>query len=259
MQNCFDLFRQLNRIGIGSTLTDELAPADGLPDPPGFVKKPTIKGLPSGYEYGVTRYADVILHDAFPERYKEFHTVLSDFRIDVRELLSGGGSKSSIAGRFDAMLAAHGWGKRTITIKKLIDDRLIHAARGHEIDMFGPGAEGDGYPGIAIEMEWNNKDPFFDRDLLNFAALHREGALAVGVIVTRGPMLQRYAGPVIKTSERQNSLKYAQSTTHWDKIIPRINLGGGEECPIFVVGIEPDRIDGFDVVVEAHGQHQKLW
>ena len=24
-------------------------------------------------------------------------------------------------------------------------------------------------------MEWNNKDPFFDRDLINFQALHHEG------------------------------------------------------------------------------------
>lgn len=43
------------------------------------------------------------------------------------------------------------------------------------------------FPGVAVEMEWNNKDPFFDRDLSNYYALHRAGALAVGVIVTRGP------------------------------------------------------------------------
>jgi len=41
------------------------------------------------------------------------------------------------------------------------------------------------YPGIGVEREWNNKDPFFDRDLSNFAALHREGVVALGVIVPR--------------------------------------------------------------------------
>ena len=41
-----------------------------------------------------------------------------------------------------------------------------------------------------LEIEWNNKDPFFDRDLENFKRLHNEGAISVGVIVTRGSSLQ---------------------------------------------------------------------
>jgi hypothetical protein len=43
---------------------------------------------------------------------------------------------------------------------------------------------------IALEIEWNNKDPFFDRDLENFKRLHAEGAISVGIIVTRGESLQ---------------------------------------------------------------------
>lgn len=43
---------------------------------------------------------------------------------------------------------------------------------------------------IALEIEWNNKDPFFDRDLENFKRLHAEGAISVGVIITRGVSLQ---------------------------------------------------------------------
>lgn len=107
--------------------------------------------------------------------------------------------------------------------------------------------------------EWNNKDPFFDRDLLNFSALHREGALAVGIIVTRGPTFQLHAGPVIKTSATSGSMKYGQSSTHWDKLIPLIDLGGGGECPIIVIGIEPERVDGFEQVVQAHRAGHKLW
>jgi Restriction endonuclease BglII len=33
---------------------------------------------------------------------------------------------------------------------------------------------------VALEIEWNNKDPFFDRDLENFKRLHAEGAISVG-------------------------------------------------------------------------------
>lgn len=240
-------------------MSDVEIPADGLPQVSGVVRTPSIEGLPEGYVYGVTRFADLILRDAFEERFDDFVTVLSEFQVSVYELLQGGGGRASMTSRFDAMLGARGWGKRVIEISKRIDNILIHSTRGHEIDMFGVGSRAAPYPGIAIEMEWNNKDPFFDRDLLNFMALHREGALAVGIIITRGPTLQRIAGPVIKTSSKSNNVKYGQSSTHWDKLIPRLNLGGGGECPIIVVGIEPPRIDGFDVVVEAYESRQPLW
>lgn len=235
-----------------------LLPIEGLSDPPGMVRKPSIESLPDGYAYGVTRYADLILRDAFSERFQDLYEVLDEYRIDVQELLRGGGSKGPHTRRFDSLLQQRGWGKRNITISKLIDEKLIHATRGHEIDMFSVGAVNDTSPGIAVEMEWSNKDPFFDRDLLNFMALHREGALAVGIIVTRGPELQRFIGPTIVTAGRQGP-KYSTSTTHWDKLIPRINLGGGGECPLFVIGIEPERVDGFDVVLEAHAQKRRIW
>lgn len=43
---------------------------------------------------------------------------------------------------------------------------------------------------------------------------------------------------------KDGGFKYGQSTTHWDKLVPRVNLGGGGECPLLLVGIEPERIQG---------------
>lgn len=246
-------------ISCGATMDEENTPAEGLPEPAGMVGPPNVADLPIGYRYGVTRYADLILREALPERYEDLLSVLSAFAIDIDELIRGGGNRATHTSRFDALLHERGWGKRNITIAKLIDDRMIHSTRGHEIDMFGPGSTEEPYPGVAVEMEWNNKDPFFDRDLINFAALHREGALAVGIIVTRGPTLQKFIGPVIKTGEKTKSVKYGASTTHWDKIVPRVNLGGGGECPLLLVGIEPDRINGVEIVVDAFNARQTLW
>nr|WP_104195431.1 BglII/BstYI family type II restriction endonuclease [Cryobacterium sp. M15] len=107
-------------------------------------------------------------------------------------------------------------------------------------------------------MEWNNKDPFYDRDLLNFQALHREGALAVGVIVTRGLELQRFMDPVICTSPTATGVKFGQSSTHWNKLIPRVNLGGGGECPLILIGLEPPRVTGFESVELAFEVGVKL-
>lgn len=90
-------------------------------------------------------------------------------------------------------------------------------------------------------------------------ALHREGALAIGVIVTRGPELQRHLGSVVKTGEKTASMKYGTSTTHWDKLVPRINLGGGGECPLLIIGIEPGRATGFERIEDAYKARRKLW
>jgi hypothetical protein len=211
-------------------------------EPAGAVTAPTVEGLPAGYLYGVTRYADLILKEAFPDRFNDLVEALKGFDATFAELEAGGGNKTPFVARFDAQLAARGWGKRTITIGKTVDEVTISAARGHEIDMFATGVD-DAYPGIAVEMEWNNKDPFFDRDLLNFQALHREGVLAVGVIVTRGASLQK----AVKAGIRglTGGVKYGESTTHWNKLVPRVNLGGGGECPLLLVGIEPPRIANF--------------
>lgn len=210
--------------------------------PQSAVGPPTVDGLPPGFAYGVTRYADVILAASFPGLLGDLGAALAGFDATLAELSVGGGNRTGFVARFDDGLRSRGWGKRRIEIEKRVDRRPVSLVRGHEIDMFAPGSPSRPYPGVAVEMEWNNKDPFFDRDLLNFQALHRESVLAVGVIVTRGPRLQRLVKELIPGGKS----KYGQSTTHWDKLTPRVDLGGGGECPLLLVGIEPESIRGLD-------------
>ena len=225
----------------------------------GQVRFPTAAGLPDGYEYGVTRYADVILQQAFPTRFADLGAALAAFAPTLDELRAGGGGRTAFVRRFDASLGEMReagetvWGKQNITIEKGLgldgDTASVSRVRGHEIDMFGFGSLARPLPGVAVEMEWNNKDPFFDRDLINFQALHREGAIAVGVIVTRGPDLQALISRVI--CGKDGVSKYGSSTTHWEKLIPRINLGGGGECPLLLIGIQPERIEGIELAHEV--------
>ena len=225
----------------------------------GQVRPPTIEGLPDGYTYGVTRYADVILERAFHSRFHDLKVSLATFRPTLDELRAGGGGRTVFVRRFDDSLAemlddGQGvWGSQNITIEKRIgfdgDAEPVSKVRGHEIDMFGLGSLAHPFPGVAVEMEWNNKDPFFDRDLINFQALHHEGAIAVGVIVTRGPDLQNLISGVIRSGD--GGFKYGSSSTHWEKLIPRVNLGGGGECPLLLIGIEPGRIEGVELAYEV--------
>ncbi len=223
-----------------------------IPDPPNLAQEPTVGDFPEGYIYRVTRYADIILRDAFSQSFADLVAVLEGFRVDFRaDIVSAGGSKARHTERFDNSLRAKGWGKRNITVSKLIDDKMLHATKGHEIDMFSVGRDGEDYPGVALEVEWNNKDPFFDRDLLNFMALHREGAIGVGIVVTRGPELQQMLVRNVGTNAAGVPTKFGSSTTHWNKLMPRINLGGGGECPLLLIGIEPGRVDGVEELYEA--------
>ena len=220
----------------------------------GEVREVSTPGWPTGFVYGATRYADVILQQSFPGRFDDLAAALDGFHPTLDELRSGGGGRTVFVARFDASLdSMHDgevWGKQNVTIEKSVglDGTALRTTRtrGHEIDMFGKGAVDQPLPGIAVEMEWNNKDPFFDRDLINFQALHHEGAIAIGVIVTRGPRLQRLISGTIRSKD--GGFKYGQSTTHWDKLIPKVNLGGGGECPLLLIGIEPERIRGVGLV-----------
>ena len=93
----------------------------------------------------------------------------------------------------------------------------------HKIDNFKNG--------VGVEVEWNNKDPFFDRDLNNFRLLRQLKTLSVGVIITRMTELQK-----IFRDAGQKTAKGA-ATTHWDKLIPKVDGGGAGGCPLLLIGL----------------------
>lgn len=132
------------------------------------------------------------------------------------------GRKSPIAEAIDNAFAAREWGPKKFDTQIKVDE-TTHDTPTHEVDNFKNG--------IAIETEWNNKDPFFDRDLNNFRLLHQLGVISVGVIITRSDELAE----IFKLMGKAGS--YGQSTTHISKLIPRLEGGGAGGCPVLVFGI----------------------
>ncbi len=59
---------------------------------------------------------------------------------------------------------------------------------------------------FALEIEWNNKDPFFDRDLENFKRLHADGVISIGAIITRGTSLQDGLRELVEAFARKNGI-----------------------------------------------------
>ena len=68
----------------------------------------------------------------------------------------------------------------------------------------------------ALEIEWNNKDPFFDRDLEGFKRLHAEGAISVGIIITRGRSLQQNMRDIVQKFADANEINSFEDLEKFD-------------------------------------------
>lgn len=261
-----------------------------------------------GFEVRFESHAVAILDRDFPTALEDIENALKEFEIPITEIIGSGGGETKGTQRLRRALSAFGWRKTNFEIRKNIrysdadsDGESIHIEREsttHQIDHVK--AFAGNYAGnklIALEIEWNNKDPFFDRDLENFKRLHAEGAISVGVIITRGPVLhenmldfvytyameqnigsfedlerlhigitpKQKSAISTRTTRPRNPIafarawadkfvsdKYGEATTHWNKLIARIDRGVGNPCPLLLIGL-PATIVKFDVdpIVEA--------
>jgi hypothetical protein len=168
------------------------------------------------------RNAAGVLKTACPNEWEDILAVLREFRLLESEVRAQGGNRSPISRRLDSGFYRRGWIEKDFATAIMIDNRRYESPT-HKIDCF----KGR----VALEIEWNNKDPFFDRDLNNFRLLFELRAIDVGVIVTRGSELQGIFNRLGKGAS------YGQATTHHEKLVPRLDGGGGGGCPVLTFAI----------------------
>jgi hypothetical protein len=176
------------------------------------------------YDVHEWRNGLAILSAACPDEWADITAALSEFRLYATEIIRRGGNRSRIAIRLDSLLAQRGWRTRSFNTRIVVDKAERHSPT-HKVDMFKGG--------VAFETEWNNKDPFYDRDLNNFRLLFDLRVIQAGVIVTRSDELQQLAVELGRDPQ-----SYGQSTTHMSKLLPRLEGGGGGGCPVVVFGIK---------------------
>jgi hypothetical protein len=181
-----------------------------------------IKGKFELYE---RNHASAILMTDFPNEYEEIISILGNFNLTRQDILTPGGRKSPIAEKLDGQFYALGWSEKQFHIDITVDSEDYHTPS-HKVDCYKNR--------VGIEIEWNNKDPFFDRDLSNFRLLHDLNALSVGVIITRSEELQEVFNDLGKGAS------YGTSTTHFGKLKPRIDGRGGGGCPILVFAMKKE-------------------
>jgi hypothetical protein len=174
------------------------------------------------YEVHEWRNGLAILSTAHSKEWREIIDELSGFTLLKSDIMQPGGSKGLISSKLDSHFTQLGWVEKKLDTK-IVVDAAEHVAPTHKVDCYKNR--------VALEVEWNNKDPFFDRDLNNFRLLFDLRAIDAGVIITRCTELQQ----IFNKLGRGPS--FGNSTTHMAKLLPRLEGGSGGGCPVVVFGI----------------------
>jgi hypothetical protein len=178
------------------------------------------------YEFHQWRNAVPVLSGAYAQEWADILEVLAAFRIlrsDIGEKGEKGGGKSKVAIRLDRMFVERGWRFKRFDTKIVVDKTEIESPT-HEVDCF----KGK----VALELEWNNKTEFYDRDLNNFRLLFELRVVDVGIIITRCDELQRIFNALGKGKS------YGPTTTILSKLRRKLDGGAGGGCPVLAVGMK---------------------
>lgn len=180
------------------------------------------------YQVEERHHAIAILKMDFPEQWNDLLNVLREFKLKKSEISAKGKNKSPVARALDGLFFARGWVEKSFEIRVTADGHETLAPT-HHVDYFKNR--------IAIETEWNNKDPFFDRDLTTFRLLFELNVLSVGIIITRADELNQLFKDVGKKTAA------GASTTHMAKLIPKMRNRASGGCPILAFGITMKKYD----------------
>ena len=201
------------------------------------------------YSYG---HALEILHDAFPEEWRELQECLRKLKLTIADIKKAGGNESHIPKKFDDVLYPYGWREIRISGDLLVKKypRQVAQRRGrfatepYETELIEGYIDGHNIDflknRVAFDLEWNSKDQTFDRDLLAMRTYFDCGLVDVGVIVTRSADLN-------EIFRREGILaKYGASTTWMGKLTYRLDSRRNGGCPILAVGIRKECVENDD-------------
>ena len=207
--------------------------------------------LLSKFEFRNYGHALEILHDAFPEEWKELQECLRRLKLTVADIKKAGGNESPIPKKFDDVLYPYGWREIRISgdlmVKKyprqVVQRRGRFATEPFETELIEGYIDGHNIDflknRVAFDLEWNSKDQTFDRDLLAMRTYFDCGLIDVGVIVTRAAELN-------DIFKQENIIaKYGASTTWMGQLTYRLDSRRNGGCPILAVGIRKECIEEY--------------
>ena len=164
----------------------------------------------AGFDIETRNHAEAILAGDFPGAVAGLIEALAAFRLTAAEIIGSGGGQAASTMRLRDALYRDGWPKHEFVTRTIVDG-VQREAISHEIDHVKRARAGT----LALEIEWNNKDPFFDRDLENFQRLHAQSAISLGIIVTRGAALQEAMPDLVEGVLRAEGIGDAAELEAW--------------------------------------------
>ena len=204
------------------------------------------------YEFHNYGHALEILHESFPEEWREIQECLARLSLSTSDILKSGGNESPIPKKFDDVLYPYGWREIRISgdleVKKYprqtAQRRGRFASEPFETDVIKGYIDGHNIDflknRVAFDLEWNSKDQTFDRDLLAMRTYFDCGLIDVGIIVTRSEELNDIF--------RKHGIlaKYGASTTWMGKLVYRLDSRRNGGCPILAIGIRKACVEGYE-------------
>jgi hypothetical protein len=169
-------------------------------------------------------HAEAILTHDFAGATAELWDVLDAVTIPIEEIIAGGGGEAKGTQRLRKTLTSLGWPKTTYVVRKIING-VEREAVSHIVDHSKSFPAGT----VALEIEWNNKDPFFDRDLENFKRLHADGAISVGILVTRGRLLHESLPKLVQRFVLERQVQTFSDLERWGYFPTRRQRGAIEK------------------------------
>jgi len=110
------------------------------------------------YEVHQWRHACAVLKQDFPSEFSDIVDVLGRFRLPKSGLVKGGGNENpATSGWFSEEFQKKGWKETEFDVRIKVGE-IENQSPTHSIDCYKNR--------VGLEIEWNNKDPFFDSALI---------------------------------------------------------------------------------------------
>lgn len=164
-----------------------------------------------GFQVEFHSHARAILAADFPGAAEELEAALLAATIPIEEIIAGGGGEAKGTQRLRNALTALLWPKTEFIVERSVNG-VKRESQSHIVDHVRQLDSGER---VALEIEWNNKDPFFDRDLENFKRLHSDGAISVGVVVTRGRSLHEGMRGLVRRFLDERQIQSFDDMARW--------------------------------------------
>lgn len=186
--------------------------------------------IEKGFQIEFHSHARAILAADFPGAAEELEEALLAATIPIEEIIAGGGGEAKGTQRLRNALTDLAWPKTEFVVERSVNG-VKRESQSHMVDHVRQLESGER---IALEIEWNNKDPFFDRDLENFKRLHADGAISVGVVVTRGRSLHEGMRGLVARFLDERQIQSFEDMAQWGyeptsrqrrKIVERVGRG----------------------------------